>query len=120
VGGGAVKLLIENAIYTADVIGYTDDVGWTGSNAELNRFWFIGLGEDRPRGNGPATGPRTDTFGSACSVRRSDERRLVLRQATALGSQITSHRQGQRARCSGSDHFDFKDVGRVVNPREEP
>jgi outer membrane protein OmpA-like peptidoglycan-associated protein len=63
---GAVKLLADNATYTADVVGYTDDVGAAGSNvtlswrreevvrrflvekgAALNRFSFIGLGEDR-------------------------------------------------------------------------
>jgi outer membrane protein OmpA-like peptidoglycan-associated protein len=63
---GAVKLLADNATYTADVVGHTDDVGAAGSNvtlswrreevvrrfmvdkgAALNRFSFIGLGEDR-------------------------------------------------------------------------
>ena len=63
---GAVKLLADNATYTADVIGHTDDVGAAGSNVNLswrreevarrfmvekgtalNRFSFIGLGEDR-------------------------------------------------------------------------
>jgi len=62
----AVKLLADNATYTADVVGHTDDVGAAGSNvtlswrreevvrrfmvekgAALNRFSFIGLGEDR-------------------------------------------------------------------------
>jgi outer membrane protein OmpA-like peptidoglycan-associated protein len=62
---GAVKLLADNATYTADVVGYTDDVGAAGSNVTLswrreeavrrfmveqgtalNRFSFIGLGED--------------------------------------------------------------------------
>lgn len=66
---GAVKLLADNPTYTADVVGYTDDVGATGSNvnlswrreevarrfmvdrgSELNRFSFIGLGEDRATG----------------------------------------------------------------------
>jgi len=61
----AVKLLADNATYTADVVGHTDDVGKAGSNvnlswrreemvrrfmvekgAALNRFSFIGLGED--------------------------------------------------------------------------
>lgn len=65
---GAVKLLAENATYTVDVVGYTDDVGAAGSNvtlswrreevvrrfmvergAALNRFSFIGLGEDRAK-----------------------------------------------------------------------
>jgi outer membrane protein OmpA-like peptidoglycan-associated protein len=63
---GAVKLLADNGTYTADVVGHTDDVGEAGSNvnlswrreevvrrfmvekgAALNRFSFIGLGEDR-------------------------------------------------------------------------
>jgi outer membrane protein OmpA-like peptidoglycan-associated protein len=63
---GAAKLLADNATYTADVVGYTDDVGAAGSNVALswrreevvrrflvehgtalNRFSFIGLGEDR-------------------------------------------------------------------------
>ena len=71
---GTVKLLAENATYTADVMGYTDDVGAAGSNvmlswrreevvrrfmaergAELNRFSFIGFGEDQARGNAPTT-----------------------------------------------------------------
>jgi outer membrane protein OmpA-like peptidoglycan-associated protein len=62
----AVKLLSDNPTYTADVIGHTDDLGAKGSNvylswrreemvrrfmvergAPLNRFSFIGLGEDR-------------------------------------------------------------------------
>jgi outer membrane protein OmpA-like peptidoglycan-associated protein len=66
---GAVKLMLENPTYTADVVGYTDDVGASGSNVtlswrreevvrrfmvqqggELNRFSFIGLGEDRATG----------------------------------------------------------------------
>jgi OOP family OmpA-OmpF porin len=66
---GAAKLLSGNATYTADVIGYTDDVGAAGSNVNLswrreeavrrfmvekgvplNRFSFIGLGEDRAKG----------------------------------------------------------------------
>ena len=67
---GAVKLLADNATYTADVVGYTDDVGAAGSNVTLswrreevvrrflveqgnalNRFSFIGLGEDRATAN---------------------------------------------------------------------
>jgi outer membrane protein OmpA-like peptidoglycan-associated protein len=66
---GAVKLLAENPTYSVDVVGYTDDVGESGSNvtlswrreeavrrfmvergAGLNRFSFIGLGEDRAKG----------------------------------------------------------------------
>jgi outer membrane protein OmpA-like peptidoglycan-associated protein len=65
----AVKVLADNPTYSADVVGYTDDVGAAGSNVnlswrreeavrrfmvqrgtELNRFSFIGLGEDRARG----------------------------------------------------------------------
>ena len=71
---GAVKLLTDNATYTADVVGYTDDLGSAGSNvtlswrreevvrrfmvergAELNRFWFIGFGEDLAKGSAPAS-----------------------------------------------------------------
>lgn len=63
---GAVKLLADNATYTADVVGHTDEVGPVGYNVNLswrreevvrrfmvekgtalNRFSFIGLGEDR-------------------------------------------------------------------------
>jgi len=70
---GAQKLLAENATYSADVVGYTDDVGASGSNVTLswrreevvrrflvergvalNRFSFIGLGEDRAKGDTPA------------------------------------------------------------------
>lgn len=66
---GAAKLLVDNPTYTADVVGYTDDVGAAGSNVtlswrreevvrrfmverggELNRFSFIGFGEDRATG----------------------------------------------------------------------
>lgn len=66
---GAVKLLGDNPTYTVDVIGHTDDVGAAGSNVTLswrreemvrrfmvesgialNRFSFIGLGEDRATG----------------------------------------------------------------------
>ena len=69
----AVKLLADNATYTADVVGYTDDVGAAGSNvnlswrreeavrrfmveqgAALNRFSFIGLGEDRAKARSAA------------------------------------------------------------------
>jgi len=65
----AVKVLTDNATYTADVVGHTDDVGAAGSNVNLswrreemvrrfmvekgialNRFSFIGLGEDRATG----------------------------------------------------------------------
>ena len=65
----AVKILAENPPYSVDVVGYTDDVGAVGSNValswrreevvrrymvergtELNRFSFIGLGEDRATG----------------------------------------------------------------------
>lgn len=65
----ASKLVTENATYSVDVIGFTDDVGTAGSNVNLswrreemvrrfmvehgvplNRFSFIGLGEDRATG----------------------------------------------------------------------
>jgi outer membrane protein OmpA-like peptidoglycan-associated protein len=65
----ASKLLTGNATYSVDVIGFTDDVGAAGSNVALswrreemvrrfmvehgvplNRFSFIGLGEDRATG----------------------------------------------------------------------
>ena len=61
----AGKLLADNATYTADVVGHTDEAGPVGYNinlswrreemvrrflvekgAALNRFSFIGLGED--------------------------------------------------------------------------
>ena len=66
----AIKVLKDNPTYSADVVGYTDDVGTAGSNvnlswrreevvrrfmaehgAELNRFSFIGFGEDRAKGS---------------------------------------------------------------------
>jgi outer membrane protein OmpA-like peptidoglycan-associated protein len=66
----AVKTLAGNPTYTADVVGYTDDLGTAGSNvnlswrreevvrrfliehgAELNRLSFIGFGEDRATGS---------------------------------------------------------------------
>ena len=31
-----MKLLADNPTYTADVVGYTDDVGATGSNVNLS------------------------------------------------------------------------------------
>jgi len=65
----AAKLLGDNPTYTVDLIGHTDDVGAAGSNVmlswrreemvrrfmvesgiALNRFSFIGLGEDRASG----------------------------------------------------------------------
>ena len=68
-----VRLLADNATYTADVVGHTDDVGAAGSNvtlswrreeavrrsmvergAALNRFSFIGLGENRATASGAA------------------------------------------------------------------
>jgi len=73
----AVKLLTDNATYTADVVGHTDDVGAAGSNVNLswrreemvrrfmvekgialNRFSFIGLGEDRATGTAGAVRAR--------------------------------------------------------------
>ena len=69
----AAKLLGDNPTYTVDLIGHTDDVGAVGSNVNLswrreemvrrfmvesgialNRFSFIGLGEDRASGTGSA------------------------------------------------------------------
>jgi len=66
----ATKLMEENPTYSVDVVGYTDDVGSAGSNVtlswrreeavrrymvahggELNRFSFIGFGEDRATGD---------------------------------------------------------------------
>ena len=65
----AVKILADNPPYSVDVVGNTDDVGAAGSNVglswrreevvrrfmvergtELNRFSFIGFGEDRATG----------------------------------------------------------------------
>ena len=65
---GAAKLLAENPTYTVDIVGHTDDVGASGSNVNLswrrsevvrrfmvtrgvalNRFSFIGFGEDRAK-----------------------------------------------------------------------
>ena len=67
----AAKLLAGNDTYTVDVVGHTDDVGTSGSNVNLswrreemvrrfmvekgvalNRFSFIGLGEDTAKGTG--------------------------------------------------------------------
>lgn len=67
---GALQLMQDNPTYSVDVVGYTDDVGASGSNVmlswrreemvrrfmvqrggELNRFSFIGLGEDRAKGS---------------------------------------------------------------------
>ena len=77
---GTVKLLTDNATYTADVIGHTDEVGAERSNvilswqreeavrrfmvesgAALNRFSFIGLGEDRATAN-TAAGRAEDRY----------------------------------------------------------
>ena len=74
---GVVKLLTDNATYTADLIGHTDDVGASGSNVNLswrreemvrrfmvekgialNRLSFIGLGEDRATGTSGAVRAR--------------------------------------------------------------
>jgi outer membrane protein OmpA-like peptidoglycan-associated protein len=73
----ASKLLTDNATYSVDVIGLTDDVGTAGSNVNLswrreemvrrfmvergvplNRFSFIGLGEDRATGTSSAVRTR--------------------------------------------------------------
>jgi outer membrane protein OmpA-like peptidoglycan-associated protein len=86
----AVKLLTDNATYTADVIGYTDDVGAVGSNVNLswrreemvrrfmvekgialNRFSFIGLGEDRAKGTG-ATARAADRYVRVIVFRPAD------------------------------------------------
>jgi outer membrane protein OmpA-like peptidoglycan-associated protein len=66
---GVVKALADNPTYTADVVGFTDKRGTKGDNVELswrreeavrrflvenganlNRFYFIGLGEDLATG----------------------------------------------------------------------
>ena len=66
---GVVKLLADNPTYTADIVGFTDAVGTRGYNlglswyreeairrslvekgAPLNRFFFIGMGEDLAMG----------------------------------------------------------------------
>ena len=63
--GGLLKVLNDNPTYTADVVGYTDSVGKADENvslswrraeavrrfmtergADLNRFYFVGLGEE--------------------------------------------------------------------------
>src|SRR5262249_1450559 len=73
----ASKLVTDNATYSVDVIGFTDDVGTGGSNVNLsgrpegvvrrfmvergvplNRFSFIGLGEDRATGTSSAVRAR--------------------------------------------------------------
>ena len=70
----AITLMTQDPTYTADVIGFTDDVGASGSNvqlswrreeivrrfmvergSELNRFSFIGFGEDRAKGSTEST-----------------------------------------------------------------
>ncbi len=66
---GVVKLMADNPTYTADVVGFTDRVGSKGYNlnlswrreeairrflmengAQLNRYFFIGMGEDLAAG----------------------------------------------------------------------
>lgn len=66
---GVVKLLADNPTYTADVVGFTDRAGTPGYNvnlswrreeairrflmengAQLNRYFFIGMGEDLATG----------------------------------------------------------------------
>lgn len=87
---GAVKLLAENPTFTADVVGHTDDVGAKGSNvnlswrreeavrrfmvekgAPLNRFSFIGLGEDRAASN-TAAGRAQDRYVHVTVYRPAD------------------------------------------------
>ncbi len=70
---GVVKLLADNPIYTADVVGFTDTKGGKSYNvnlswrreeavrrflvekgANLNRFFFIGMGEDVATGKDAA------------------------------------------------------------------
>jgi outer membrane protein OmpA-like peptidoglycan-associated protein len=76
----AAKLLADNATYTADVVGHTDEVGPEGYNVNLswrreevvrrfmvekgtalNRFSFIGLGEERAKATS-ATGRAQDRW----------------------------------------------------------
>ena len=70
---GVVKALADNPTYTADVVGFTDSKGTKGYNvnlswrreesirrflvekgADLNRFFFIGMGEDVATGKDAA------------------------------------------------------------------
>jgi outer membrane protein OmpA-like peptidoglycan-associated protein len=86
----AVTLLADNATYTADVIGHTDDVGAAGSNVTLswrreevvrrlmvekgialNRFAFIGFGEDRATAN-TAAGRAQDRYVHVIVFRPAD------------------------------------------------
>jgi outer membrane protein OmpA-like peptidoglycan-associated protein len=86
----AVTLLADNATYTADVIGHTDDVGAAGSNVTLswrreevvrrlmvekgialNRFAFIGFGEDRASAN-TAAGRAQDRYVHVIVFRPAD------------------------------------------------
>jgi OOP family OmpA-OmpF porin len=86
----AVKLLTDNATYSADVVGSTDDVGAAGSNvtlswrreeavrrfmvekgAALNRFSFIGLGEDRAKAT-TAAGRAQDRYVRVVVFRPAD------------------------------------------------
>lgn len=86
----AVKLLADNATYTADVVGHTDDVGKAGSNVNLswrreevvrrfmvekgtalNRFSFIGLGEDGAKATS-AAGRAQDRHVSVIVFRPAD------------------------------------------------
>jgi outer membrane protein OmpA-like peptidoglycan-associated protein len=86
----AVKLLADNPTYSADVVGHTDDVGAKGSNvnlswrreemvrrfmvekgAPLNRFSFIGLGEDRATSN-TAAGRAQDRYVHVTVYRPAD------------------------------------------------
>jgi len=86
----AAKLLADNPTYTADVVGHTDDVGARGSNvnlswrreemvrrfmvekgAPLNRFSFIGLGEDKATSN-TAAGRAQDRYVGVTVYRPAD------------------------------------------------
>jgi len=86
----AMKLLADNATYTADVVGHTDDVGKAGSNVNLswrreevvrrfmvekgtalNRFSFIGLGEDGAKATS-AAGRAQDRHVSVIVFRPAD------------------------------------------------
>jgi outer membrane protein OmpA-like peptidoglycan-associated protein len=87
---GIVKLLADNPTYTADLVGFTDKRGTKGYNvnlswrreeeirrflvekgADLNRFYFIGMGEDLATGK-TATGEAKDRRGAVTIYRPAD------------------------------------------------
>ena len=72
---GAASTLMENPTYTADLVGYTDDVGDARYNVNLSwrreEIFFIGLGEETASGK-DVSGRSRDRRGTVRVYRPTD------------------------------------------------